>query len=326
MGGLWSRVCGDEDATKPQSGDDQGSLWSRVCGDEDATKPQGGDDQNDETQGDHQSRSLSKKKKWGTNVVEPLHCKTDDELFPALGGGGSSSGTNNQPKNSNAGAHHNIINNKPTPAAAAAAAAASGLQPSTKPFPHLKTRNEVNHHVYDGDTLSLSGPAQERVRLIGIDAPELKAAEDFAKESGELLRKLVPNKAPVVLEYSEKNGADKYGRIVARVFVVSGNNAEMVCANDMMLLNGLASFYDPSNGADMDPALRLHMLALQTDAMRRKVGIWSNFDDVDVVKTSRGAAFHLRECEHVANIKNVKHIPKSEALGLGLSACRTCKP
>jgi endonuclease YncB( thermonuclease family) len=219
-------------------------------------------------------------------------------------------------------------NSNNNPPAAAATAAAGGVRTHTKPLAQLKQLRESVHHVYDGDTLTLndeSGSGQgKRVRLLGIDAPEVKEADAFATESKALLAKLVPKKAKVIIEVDPANAEDHYGRVVGRVFVIQQqrSDAPMVCANDEMLLAGLATFYNPKSGAQMCDELKTHMLALQRDAMAHRRGIWSDFHDEPVFKTTNGNAFHKKSCEHLKG--RPAQLPKSDAIAGGLSACRTC--
>ncbi|EAK0449098.1 thermonuclease family protein [Campylobacter upsaliensis] len=66
--------------------------------------------------------------------------------------------------------------------------------------------------VIDGDTLDiLSIRGQERVRIYGIDAPELK--QEFGSKSKAYLQQLVLNQNLTIF-YKDK---DRYDRIVARI-------------------------------------------------------------------------------------------------------------
>lgn len=67
--------------------------------------------------------------------------------------------------------------------------------------------------VIDGDTVEvipLSGQS-ERIRLLGIDAPESK--QDYGKQSTQTLQQCV-NDAKVTIEWTEK---DRYGRLLGKV-------------------------------------------------------------------------------------------------------------
>ena len=96
----------------------------------------------------------------------------------------------------------------------------------------LTATNPVFHvaRVIDGDTLLLSN--SERVRLIGVDTPELchplKPVEYLAKEASEFTRKTVEGKK-VRLEYDCRR-RDRYGRLLAYVYLQDGTflNAEII--------------------------------------------------------------------------------------------------
>lgn len=89
--------------------------------------------------------------------------------------------------------------------------------------------------VVDGDTVDLDG--EERVRLIGVDTPELHHSEKpvmyLAKESYKFLKNLCLGKK-VRLEYEEVNAhhrhKDKYGRTLAYLYLEDGTfiNAEII--------------------------------------------------------------------------------------------------
>lgn len=67
--------------------------------------------------------------------------------------------------------------------------------------------------IVDGDTIRVTGQT-ERVRLFGIDAPE--AGKPGGAEATAALERLIPPGTGVRLEPVE---TDRYGRLVARVFV-----------------------------------------------------------------------------------------------------------
>lgn len=76
-------------------------------------------------------------------------------------------------------------------------------------------------YVIDGDTIILEN--NQRVRLVGIDAPETKSeynpeAEYYGKEAKQFLRQLIQKKT-VWLEGEETQPEyDKYGRRLAYIF------------------------------------------------------------------------------------------------------------
>lgn len=117
--------------------------------------------------------------------------------------------------------------------------------------------------VHDGDSITVLVPNNEqlKVRLEGIDAPELK--QPFSQQSKQTLSDLVFGK-PVVLQVT---GQDRYKRTLAIVMVGSVNvNLEMV-------KRGLAWRFDKYS---KDAAL----LAAQEAAKAGKLGLWRDPEPV----------------------------------------------
>lgn len=86
--------------------------------------------------------------------------------------------------------------------------------------------------VVDGDTIIVN--PNERIRLIGVDAPESVApnrpVECMGRESSRFLTELLPKGTEVRLAI-DVEGQDRYGRTLAYVWVVSTGvfvNAELV--------------------------------------------------------------------------------------------------
>lgn len=86
--------------------------------------------------------------------------------------------------------------------------------------------------IHDGDTITvLQGKQQVKVRLFGIDAPELK--QPYGKKSKQFLTNLI---AGEVVEVKE-NGKDRYKRTIGIVYL---GNTDM---NAQMVENGYAWAY-----------------------------------------------------------------------------------
>jgi len=139
--------------------------------------------------------------------------------------------------------------------------------------------NVTVNRVVDGDTLQLA--SGERVRLIGIDTPELhesgklerdsqrsgqdkKAIQQLGELAYEFTRKLVEGKQ-VRLEFDAEK-KDKYGRLLAYVYLPDGTfvNAEIV-------KQGYASLMTiPPNVKYSDSLLKLYK-----EARENKRGLWS---------------------------------------------------
>lgn len=116
----------------------------------------------------------------------------------------------------------------------------------------------VVRHVIDGDTFILEN--DERVRLIGINAPERDAP--FYDEATELLRELVEGQA-VRLE-QDVNERDQYERLLAYVYVgETFVNRELVAAG---LAESRAYEPDVSRQAELDAA--------EEEARQAGRGLW----------------------------------------------------
>lgn len=129
--------------------------------------------------------------------------------------------------------------------------------------------------VADGDTLTVrSKGRKERLRLCGIDAPEVahgsKPGQPLGKEATEKLRSLVGNPgSEVIVVPIEK---DRYGRTVAEVFVKKPDSKEETFVNGEMTKVGLAYHYSRYSGscANRDAIERGEAIAKE-----KKVGVWS---------------------------------------------------
>lgn len=134
--------------------------------------------------------------------------------------------------------------------------------------------------VIDGDTIEvLIGEKVEKIRLLGIDCPELEFGknrpEKFENISTERLnywafvaRNFTKNliegkKVKFSYDYfSDKR--DKYNRILAYVYV------DGVDLGEVLIKNGLARVY-----VEADFQKKNKYLSLQEEAKKGKVGIWS---------------------------------------------------
>ena len=116
--------------------------------------------------------------------------------------------------------------------------------------------------VHDGDTMTLlvdtaAGKRQAKIRLDGIDAPELGQA--FSVRSKEKLADLVFEKECSV----ESRGTDRYGRTVGRISVGE------VDVNSAMLEAGLAWHYTKYDS-------RKSMASRQAAAQEKRAGLWAD--------------------------------------------------
>ncbi|MFH1825166.1 MAG: thermonuclease family protein [Candidatus Firestonebacteria bacterium] len=128
----------------------------------------------------------------------------------------------------------------------------------------LSSRPYLIKKVIDGDTLIIENG--ERIRLIGIDAPETHhpviSAQRFGQESADFLKKMVENHK-CMLEYEPDRVRDSYERILAYVYV-NGNliNAEMIKM-------GYAYVYTRFPFKKME-----EFIVLEKQARDKKIGLW----------------------------------------------------
>jgi endonuclease YncB( thermonuclease family) len=172
--------------------------------------------------------------------------------------------------------------------------------------------------VYDGDTLTLEN--NQRVRLIGIDTPEIKESQEFSVEAKQYLSDCCLDKN-IILSYEDVDERqDHYGRLVAWVWIEVGNG--FLNVNEGLLALGLANFYNPGKTPFHN---QNQMLAIQKKARENRRGIWKGFRNCQVLRTRNGRCYHAnKQCSHLSKSRNLIALLESEALDIGLSACRSC--
>ena len=121
-------------------------------------------------------------------------------------------------------------------------------------------------HVIDGDTLRLKDG--RKLRLASINAPELprddKAGEPFGEQSRQVLVRLLSSQKKLLL-VSGKEGKDRYGRSLGRLFLEDGTSVEAV-----LLRQGLAFqvFFDSPD------AYQTCLSRQEAQARQEKLGVW----------------------------------------------------
>jgi len=177
--------------------------------------------------------------------------------------------------------------------------------------------------VIDGDTLVLAGG--KRVRLLGLDAPEMereaRPGEFLAHKSKALLADLTQGKM-VRLEYDHLR-YDHYGRLLAYLFLPDN---QMI--NEELLRQGLARVYFHA------PNVRHRdlLLAAQTEALAARRGIWQKAlhqDEPYYLANRHTLRFHRPGCPlagKIAPANRLKIASLKQAYLEGFSPCRSCKP
>lgn len=170
--------------------------------------------------------------------------------------------------------------------------------------------------VVDGDTFVLS--SKKSVRINVVDTPE--SGEPFYDEATEYLEELVLGKE--VILHLVGPGFDRYGRILAEVYVDSINVGLSILKAGMGWL-----YLFPDNVYLKDKYLPAFLRARQS-----KLGVWSLPEPVAenyYINVKGSYRFHRPLCFHLKNVEKSKlQIIKSrkEAFALGFSPCRGCNP
>ena len=128
----------------------------------------------------------------------------------------------------------------------------------------------VVERVIDGDTVDIDiGGREERVRMIGIDTPELHTdaggAECMAREALEFTASPAPAGTEVRLE-RDVVGRDDYGRLLAYVY----RRADDVLVNELIVAGGYARPLDDRPQRHVQRALRRR----GTAAEAADLGLW----------------------------------------------------
>lgn len=216
---------------------------------------------------------------------------------PTTGGGGAAS------SGGGSGAH--------------VASSSSGTSPIYSSLPGGTEQFQVRN-VYDGDTLTLVD--ERRVRVIGVDTPEMKPTpEPYAEEAKEFTKSRCGKNSYIWLKV---DGKDRYGRLLGHIFVQDSGGGGYLCISEGLLQQGFAYAYNPNK--DEQPFNWDKLVALQNEARTHQRGLWKTFQDITVVKTANGSAYHQRSCKHLSSIRNLQELKVSAALEMGLHPCRTC--
>ena len=184
--------------------------------------------------------------------------------------------------------------------------------------------------VIDGDTIVLDG--NEKVRLIGIDAPELNDLREPVQHLGEdcyrFAKGLVEGKR-VRLEYNQER-IDKYGRTLAYVYLEDGTfvNAEIVkqgygFAYVKYPFKYMEEFRRYEQGARESRIGLWHGGAEELAGAEEAVALAADAKTV-VYITRSGTKYHSGNCRSLS--KSKIPIALGEAVQEGYTPCSVCKP
>lgn len=129
--------------------------------------------------------------------------------------------------------------------------------------------------VSDGDTIWANN---EKIRIIGVNTPELKSKEDFSNEAKDLTKSLVLNKKV----YFEKDMGerDKYNRLLRYVWLkkpkkINREEIEKNTLEGILLAKGYARVYTFKPNIKYKKYFR----EIENRAKKEKVGMWKNSEE-----------------------------------------------
>jgi len=158
------------------------------------------------------------------------------------------------------------------------------MQINVKEQTILKTHLKVAK-VVDGDGIivtNLFNKQEEEIRLLGIDAPELRRCRklnqderetyvagqllmELGRMSQKFLSKLAPPETNVTIVMEKENQTDSYGRTLAYVYLPDGS-----CINELMISNGYARTFDLIFCNELNKYQTLNSIA-----RNKKLGLYS---------------------------------------------------
>lgn len=153
--------------------------------------------------------------------------------------------------------HHSAA----TPLPAASTTAAATTTPSFYPVVH----------IVDGDTIDVKEGAQKvRVRLIGIDTPEVvdpkKPVQCYGPEASAEMKRIATGQSVRLETDPTQDLHDKYGRLLAYVFLPDGTDANL-----HMIEAGFAREYTYKTPYEYQAQFK----AAEADARAAGRGLWS---------------------------------------------------
>jgi len=185
--------------------------------------------------------------------------------------------------------------------------------------------------IIDGDTLQVKLPpfkTPQRVRLLGIDAPEtgsdeharaqcqylgvdIKLLHDLAKLSTLHLQWLCPKDSKVTLKTTGRTN-DDYGRLLAAVYVAD------CCVNEAMVEHGYAVAYQ--GYSDWESYQELEAYARESQR-----GIWGQCEESYYPASASSKTFHRPGCSSAPKTGTRLNSVK-EAKAKGFKPCLVCIP
>jgi micrococcal nuclease len=137
-------------------------------------------------------------------------------------------------------------------------------------YPFLRTQQDHEEvpviTVHDGDTVSvIINNKKEKVRLIGIDAPEM-GQRPWGEEAKRYLESILQNSKWKVRVEFDVEKTDQYGRVLAYIWT-----SDKGLINLMMIKSGYAMLYTVPPNVKYAEEFR----KAQAEARKKRLGMWS---------------------------------------------------
>ena len=129
----------------------------------------------------------------------------------------------------------------------------------------------------DGDTAWFRvNDKKEKVRFLGIDTPESVhpngIVEDYGKEASDYTCNILKSATKIELEYDIKSDEyDKYGRLLAWIFVDNNNLSELLLSKGYAEVNYIYNDYKYLD----------NLCIVQYNAYQNKLGIWNSSNNYE---------------------------------------------
>ena len=159
----------------------------------------------------------------------------------------------------------------PALAVTALSVAPVAARPVAPEDPHARTLEQARVvSVHDGDTITVRiGERNEKVRLVGIDAPELNDERAAYRDAGyaarDFARSLLSGKTVTLERDARQPDRDGYTRLLRYVILGDGTNV-----NEELVRRGYARVYNR-----FDFGMKREFKEVETDAKRAGLGVWS---------------------------------------------------
>lgn len=236
--------------------------------------------------------------------------------------------------------------------AAAMSFAEAAWRPETETSATLVHATAIG--VIDGDSMvfRLSSGKEEEVRLIGLDAPEMKLQRDVYGMAAAKHATLLLRQHPEVYLERGADRRDKYGRLLVYVWferpseAPSSNDVRANMLNAKMLVDGYASLYTKKPNTRYATLFRSYASQAKADnrgfwdpKLIEKAGLGTSWTTSLTVSPRPVPApyignlyskyFHVSSCENAQKMRKSRRVPfvtREDAIDAGYKPCGICNP